>query len=325
MPCQPCPSPDFSNAGSFREKSGMRDIMEMDGISGTDRIVAFRDSEVQPLMDEVPSGSRSPSPSLLVEHFDLEPTDWETHMHLDQVLVLYLQSARVQYEAEDRQISQVELRPGQFVICKRNHPETLRRRDATSLLCVRISDWTLNAAARSLLSRDHVELRPEIQVTDARIANLLYALDAERACGYPAGSVFIDSLEMSLAGLLLTSPNGIQSKPFLNKGALPPRRLRRVVEFMRANVDKPLRLEHLAAVAELSSSHFLDQFRRSMNTSPCKYLITLRIEQSKGLLHNRHLSVLEIAQAVGFDNPQHFATVFRRITGVSPSAYRHHL
>jgi len=309
----------------FEKKGGMQNIVQTDGSCAAERIVALRESEVQPLMDEVPSGAPSPSQSLLVERFDLEPTGWQTHMHMDQVLVLYLQAARVQFETDDQQISQVELRRGQFVICKRNYTETLRWRDSTSLLCVRISDKALNAAARSLFSRDQVELWPELRVTDARIANLLYALEEERACGYLAGPLFIDSLEIALAGLLLTSRNRVQPKPSLRNGALPPRRLRRVLEFMHANIDRPLRLEHIAEVAELSSSHFLHQFRRSMNTSPHKYLLSLRIERSERMLRNRHLSVLEIAQAVGFDNPQHFATVFRRITGVSPSTYRSRL
>jgi AraC family transcriptional regulator len=302
----------------------MREIVETDRTNRAERIVALRNSEVQPLMEEVPCGALSPSPSLLVERFDLEPTEWQTHMHMDQILVLYLQPARVQFETDRRQTSQVALSRGQFVICRRNHHETLRWRDPASLLCVQISDKALNAAGRSLFSRDQVELWPDLQVTDARIANLLFALEAERACGYVAGPLFIDSLEMALAGLLLTSQNRVQPNISRNS-ALPPRRLRRVLEFMGANIDKPLRLEHIAAIAELSSSHFLHQFRRSMNTSPHKYLLSLRIAQGKRMLHNRHLSVVEVAQAVGFDNPQHFATVFRRMTGVSPSFYRRHL
>jgi AraC family transcriptional regulator len=290
-----------------------------------DRIVALRDSEVQPLMDEAPSGPLSPSRSLLVERFDLEPTDWQTHVHMDQVLVLYLKSARVQYEAGDRQISQIQLSRGQFVICRRNHPESLRWLDPVSLLCVRIGDAALNEAARSLLARDHLELQPELRVTDTRVTNLLYALDAERAGGYRAGDLFTDSIEAALSGLLVTSRNRIRNDSVPSRGGLPPRRLCRVLEFIHANIDKPLRLEDIAAVAELSASHFLHQFRMNMNTSPYKYVLALRIEQSKRLLENRQLSVLEVAQSVGFDNPQHFATVFRRFAGVSPSTYRRQL
>jgi AraC family transcriptional regulator len=296
------------------------------GAFGGERILALRECEVQPLIDDAPCGPLSPSRSLLVERFDLEPTDWQTHVHMDQVLVLYLESARVQFEkCDDRQIAQIQLNRGEFVICRRNHPESLRRPDPASLLCVRIGDAALNEAARSLFERDNIELRPELRVTDTRVTNLLYALEAERAGGYLAGSLFTDSIEAALAGLLVTSRNGIQNNSVPAQGGLPPRRLRRVLEFIHANIDKPLRLEDIAAVAELSASHFLHQFRRNMNTSPYKYLLALRIEQSKRMLDNRRLSVLEVAQSVGFDNPQHFATVFRRIAGVSPSTYRRHL
>jgi hypothetical protein len=116
----------------------MENTVEPNGAFGGDRIVALRDSEIQPLIDEAPSGPLSPSRSLLVERFDLEPTDWQTHVHMDQVLVLYLKSARVQYEASDREISQIQLSRGQFVICKRNHPESLRWQDPASLLCVSV-------------------------------------------------------------------------------------------------------------------------------------------------------------------------------------------
>jgi AraC family transcriptional regulator len=289
------------------------------------RIVALRDSEVQPLIDEAPSGPLSPSRSLLVERFDLEPTEWQTHVHMDQVLVLYLKSARVQYEASNRQVSQIQLNRGQFVICKRNHPESLRWRDPASLLCVRIGDAALNEASRSLLALDHIELQPELRVTDARITNLLYALEAERGGGYRAGDLFTDSIEAALAGLLVTNRNRVQDTSVLSQDGLPPRRLRRALEFIHANFDKQLRLEDIASAAELSASHFVHQFRRSMNTSPYKYVLALRIEQGKRMLGNRLLSVLEVAQAVGFDNPQHFATVFRRIAGVSPSTYRRQL
>jgi AraC family transcriptional regulator len=302
----------------------MENSLAPNGADGN-RIVALRDSEVQPLIDEAPSGPLSPSRSLLVERFDLEPTEWQTHVHMDQVLVLYLKSARVQYEAGDRQVSQIQLNRGQFVICKRNHPETLRWQDPASLLCVRIGDAALNEASRSLLALDHVELRPELRVTDARVTNLLYALEAERGGGYQAGDLFTDSIEAALAGLLVTACNRVRDKSVVSQNGLPPRRLRRVLEFIHANIDKQLRLEDIASVAELRASHFVQQFRRSMNTSPYKYVLTLRIEQGKRMLENRHLSVLEVAQAVGFDNPQHFATVFRRIAGVSPSTYRRHL
>jgi AraC family transcriptional regulator len=94
---------------------------------------------------------------------------------------------------------------------------------------------------------------------------------------------------------------------------------------MHANLDKQVSLEDLAACTDLSTSHFSHQFRASMGASPYKYMVTLRIEQSKQMLRNSKLSVLDVALRVGFENQQHFATVFRRIAGVTPSGYRRQL
>jgi len=72
----------------------------------------------------------------------------------------------------------------------------------------------------------------------------------------------------------------------------------------------------------LSVSHFSHLFRISTGTSAHQYMLRLRVEHSQQLLRNRDLSILEVALEAGFQNQQHFATVFRRFLGVSPSAYR---
>lgn len=63
-----------------------------------------------------------------------------------------------------------------------------------------------------------------------------------------------------------------------------PRALRRVVEFMHANMDKQIGLKDLADCAGLSLSHFSFQFRASTNQSPHQYMLRLRVERSKELL-----------------------------------------
>jgi AraC family transcriptional regulator len=103
---------------------------------------------------------------------------------------------------------------------------------------------------------------------------------------------------------------------------MAPRVLRRVVEFMHANMDKQIGLKDLADCAGLSLSHFSLQFRASTNESPHQYMLRLRIERSKELLTDSRLSVLDVGLEVGFRNQQHFATVFRNSVGVPPSVYR---
>src|SRR6202041_2116178 len=198
----------------------------------------------------------------------------------------------------------------------------------------------LMEAARERLAERSLEIVPTHVVTDDRLAHLLFALDAERARGYSAGKLFVDCIEAALANLLLTSFNTVAPRPLSRKGGMAPRALRRVVEFMHANIDKQIGLKDLADCAGLSLSHFSFQFRASTNQSPHQYMIRLRVERSlsvrgrdspqaermreksKELLTDSRLSVLDVGLEVGFCNQQHFATVFRNSVGVPPSVYR---
>jgi hypothetical protein len=92
---------------------------------------------------------------------------------------------------------------------------------------------------------------PRQVVTDDRLTHLLFALDAERARGYSAGKLFVDSIETALANILLTSFNTFTPRSIPGKGGMAPHVLRRVVEFMHANIDKQIGLKDLAGCAGL--------------------------------------------------------------------------
>ena len=82
---------------------------------------------------------------------------------------------------------------------------------------------------------------------------------------------------------------------------LPGSRLRRVTEYIQTHLDQHLTLAHLGAVVYMSPYHFARLFQHSTGREP---------------------SIARIAQMVGFRTPSHFSTVFRRLMGVTPRAYR---
>jgi AraC family transcriptional regulator len=310
------------NWGRARLSSALGDAK---AAQGQNRILALKDGGIQPLMGKPPVGRPSPSPSLLVERFDLETSHWQTHLHTDQVVALCLRPPITEHERKGECGPESPVVQGQVAICDRNDWQSFYMRARTSFLCARISDSVLKEAAHSLADLDHLELQSTPQADDPRMTSLLYALEAEREREYSSGRLFLDSVEAAIAALLVTSHGTTPTKPSLRWGGLPPHRIRRVLEFMHANLDKQVSLEDLAACTDLSTSHFSHQFRASMGASPYQYMLTLRIEQSKQMLRNLKLSVLDVALRVGFENQQHFATVFRRIAGVTPSGYRRQL
>ena len=52
------------------------------------------------------------------------------------------------------------------------------------------------------------------------------------------------------------------------------------------------------------------------------YFIHLKIRKACELLDQTELTVQEIAVAIGYDDPYYFSRIFKKIQGVSPSAYR---
>jgi AraC family transcriptional regulator len=105
-------------------------------------------------------------------------------------------------------------------------------------------------------------------------------------------------------------------------GTLPLSRLRRVTEHIREHLDQDLTLAQLGAVVYMSPYHFARLFQRSTGVPPHQFVLRTRIDRAITLLAARELSIARISRAVGFRTASHFSTVFRRVTGLTPRAYR---
>ena len=104
--------------------------------------------------------------------------------------------------------------------------------------------------------------------------------------------------------------------------ALPPFKLRRVREFIAANLAARFSLRDLARLCDLSERHFHRAFKASTSRTPLEYVTAQRIDRAKLLLASKSTTIAEVAFAVGFSNPSHFARAFSAATGVTPSVYR---
>ena len=106
------------------------------------------------------------------------------------------------------------------------------------------------------------------------------------------------------------------------RAGLPGARLRRVTAYIDENLPRPLSLVELSQQAHMSRFHFARLFKQSTGLSPHRFVMRRRVDRACVLLADRNLPIKAIAQAVGFRTCSHFSTMFRRITGRRPSAYR---
>jgi AraC family transcriptional regulator len=165
-----------------------------------------------------------------------------------------------------------------------------------------------------------IEIRNRFQVRDTQLENIGWALREEMECGFPCGQIYFDSLAVAVASRLIRY-HGAKSVDMKRPNKrLSDRRLRQVFVYIENNLAENIALADLAAVVDLSVSHFNVLFREAAGLSPHQYLIRRRVERAKDLLSEGKLSISQIATESGFAHQSHLARHMRRMLGVTPKA-----
>ena len=103
---------------------------------------------------------------------------------------------------------------------------------------------------------------------------------------------------------------------------LPMTRLSQIVEEIRREPGRAYPVGELARRTALSPTGLLQRFKRLTGFPPHAFILSCRIEKAKQELEKGDAPIAIIADNLGFPSAQHFATIFKRITGVSPSDWR---
>jgi AraC-like DNA-binding protein len=104
---------------------------------------------------------------------------------------------------------------------------------------------------------------------------------------------------------------------------LPAPRLKRILEYVDAHLGENITLADLARSSNLSLYYFATLFRKSTGLSPHRYILHRRVSRAQQLLQNTDLSVLDVSLDLGFQHQNNFARAFRRVTGMTPTGFRH--
>ena len=155
----------------------------------------------------------------------------------------------------------------------------------------------------------------------ARLASLAQRSDD---LGVMMQRALLDTLRLHLTDVLLLGGSRAPMRIRRHAAAhvFSTRQKQRLSDYIDAHVGGPLTVEDLAAVAELPMARFLERFKASFGTTPWQYVLRFRLARGQHRLRNSPASIADIASALGFSSPSHFATAFSRLMGVSPAHYR---
>jgi AraC-like DNA-binding protein len=129
-------------------------------------------------------------------------------------------------------------------------------------------------------------------------------------------------LKMILLGLVnYFSEMGVGREAFDRQGEVVAR-LVPVFAHLQQHYDEPIRVDYAARLCAASSCCFMNLFKEVTGQSFVAYLNRFRVAKAQNLLTTTNKAICDISLETGFCNQSYFGVVFRRISGMTPLAYR---
>jgi transcriptional regulator GlxA family with amidase domain len=142
---------------------------------------------------------------------------------------------------------------------------------------------------------------------------------------YLIGRFGSSELASSLSKLLLIDPSRRLQSPYqtfsLNK-AHGDGDIKTIQDWLEENISIPVTVSDLAKRAGMGERTFMRRFKKATGNTPVSSLQQLRIENARRLLETSSMTIEEITFKSGYEDVSSFRKLFKKHTGLSPSAYR---
>ena len=92
--------------------------------------------------------------------------------------------------------------------------------------------------------------------------------------------------------------------------------------WVKAHLNRKLDVEDLAKAAAMSSRTFMRQFKAQFDTTPARWVQSLRVEAAMQHLEVRNMSLSKIARITGFRDEQGLRRALLQQIGLTPKQYR---
>ena len=252
---------------------------------------------------------------------------WHAHRRFE---ILFLLEGATSYELADGRT--VELRGGHFLVIapgvRHRGVHDVRR---PGRLCGLQFDPSAPGTGKHSLftSADLRRLRTRFKVGSERACAMNGELRrqvttlAERigSCDVARARLSEDdaaALRLSACATLLEAARQLTAPRVLE----PTQTVRIATDFMDSRLGESLDMTQVAAAVGCGRARLFAVFKQSTGMTPNDYLQRRRIEKSQAALTGSDATVTKIALDFGFASSQYFSNVFRKYTGLTPSAFR---
>ena len=166
---------------------------------------------------------------------------------------------------------------------------------------------------------DHALLtRQRLRFDDDRIASVARLIADECTNPGPRHQRYGEGLVDALLTLLFD----VRPERTKRRAELSRRQLARAITFLEAHCFETIRLADLAAMIDLSQTHFTHAFKASTGMPPHRWQMHSRIRKVQTMLTTSDMTLIEVANIAGFADQAHFTRVFKSLAGITPAEWR---
>lgn len=224
-----------------------------------------------------------------------------------------------------------EIQQGDWYLTPANGEPYALRWKSVSPLPHQTLQFHLNAdlfaqMVQQVIDRDpaQIVLQERTGFQDPLLANLGLSLQQElRDPTHPfLGRMYAETAAQMLSAHLLRHYTTVTTSLREDSRKLSSRQIQRVTAFVLDHLTENLSVDLLAQQVGFSPYHFSRLFRQTTGESPHQFVVHQRLRVAQHLLKETTLPLSQVALEIGIANQSHFAQVFKRYVGISPSLYR---
>ena len=195
--------------------------------------------------------------------------------------------------------------------------------DESLILASQLNAWCIAVTNLKLPNRRVNELVPEnlhpcvsCQSVAEDLAQLypLIHCYVQKPNGYPVANELARAVVLIVHEIIRTSARAETKETHFV--------VERVLNYIAEHYAEEIDLATLAALVNASENYLSHVFKKVTNYSPLQYIVRRRIGKAQSLLVYTSLSLTEISMRVGYDDPNYFSRLFKKLIGMTPRSYR---
>lgn len=224
---------------------------------------------------------------------------------------------------EGQLMPRAEFRPGDIVFMPRHSEAKTEAEIPFNERLITLDDKLFSRAAADHVDYSKIDFR-YTQLKELHIGHLAQALTQivvdGRFCDWPM-LIEANAYTLVVALICALSPNAttaFKEKPY----GLSDFRMRRLVEYIDANLHRTITLAEMANLCTVSPFHFTRLFKKRVGKNVMQFISDRRVEMAQKLIRTTGLTLAQVAHDCGFSSQSHFTGVFRVTVGVTPAVYR---